>query len=197
MSPTSTKKCTKCLRRRDFSEFNRHRSNKDGYQYICRACQSEYRRSRRDYFANYSREYYAAHRNQCLSTVRKYQERFPEVISDGKRDWYRRNRAHVKSRVKCWSENNPEKVREYSRRRKARKLDQLGHFPSWLVRYYRYLQKDRCYYCDTDISNSYQVEHLTPLSRGGLHCWSNTVLSCQDCNYRKHTRTLEEFTRND
>ncbi len=196
MGSVGAKKCNKCLRYRDFSEFNCRRSTKDGYQYTCRPCQTKYRRARRNHFANYSREYYTEHRERCLGVVKKYQERFPGAVSSSRRACYWANRERVKSRVKCWAKNNPEKVREYRRRRRARKLEQLGFFPSWLVRYYRYLQADCCYYCGIDISDSYQVEHLTPLSRGGLHCWSNTVLSCQDCNYRKHTKTLEEFTRN-
>lgn len=189
------KVCNKCRQDKQLSEYNRCRTNPDGYQYTCRPCQVAYRRERREYFAKYSRDYYEENKERCQATVKKYQQKNSEVIAERKGRWYSENSERVKDRVRSWSRSNPEKVREYGRRKKARRLNQLGYFPSWLVNYYRYLQQDLCFYCREDISDAYQVEHLTPLSRGGLHCWNNTVLSCQECNYRKHTKTLEEFTQ--
>ncbi len=38
------KQCTKCKKRKEESEFNKNRKNKDGLQYWCKKCKSEYRR---------------------------------------------------------------------------------------------------------------------------------------------------------
>jgi 5-methylcytosine-specific restriction endonuclease McrA len=38
-----------------------------------------------------------------------------------------------------------------------------------------------------------QVEHKTPIIRGGSDLMENTVCSCQECNKTKGTFTLEEF----
>jgi len=91
-----------------------------------------------------------------------------------------------------WQKANPEKVRANCRRYKARKRSQLG----WLPENYEYLlwlfQDGLCGYC-TEPLTIYHLEHKTPLSRGGLHAWENVCLSCQPCNSRKQTKTLDEF----
>ncbi len=37
------------------------------------------------------------------------------------------------------------------------------------------------------------MDHMVPLSRGGLHCWTNVCLACPPCNLSKHDKTAEEF----
>ena len=39
--------------------------------------------------------------------------------------------------------------------------------------------------------NSYpSVEHIIPLSKGGLHSWDNVMLACRGCNTKKNARVL-------
>lgn len=38
-----------------------------------------------------------------------------------------------------------------------------------------------------------EVDHLVPVIRGGANDDGNLVLSCQPCNLRKGTSTLQEF----
>lgn len=47
-----------------------------------------------------------------------------------------------------------------------------------------------CAYC---FERATTIDHVEPLSRGGLHKLSNLVPACMDCNRRKHTRSVEEF----
>ena len=57
-------------------------------------------------------------------------------------------------------------------------------------------QHGLCYYCGASLKDAGQhLEHMTPLSRGGAHALENLVLSCQDCNLRKGTKTAKEFAR--
>lgn len=49
----------------------------------------------------------------------------------------------------------------------------------------------RCFYCGA--SESRQLEHKIPRSRGGKTDAENCVIACATCNNRKGTRTLEEF----
>ncbi|KKM15681.1 hypothetical protein LCGC14_1693550 [marine sediment metagenome] len=121
-----------------------------------------------------------------------------------KRDKLRRaNTTHGLSKTKeyktaharAWKKRNKEMTYSYVRKRNALKNNQLGNFSPWMERYYRVAQKDCCAYCGIDISQGYHLEHPIPLSRGGLHCWTNTVLACRDCNLSKHTKTAEEFLK--
>jgi len=55
-------------------------------------------------------------------------------------------------------------------------------------------QNGKCAYCGVDLKpETTQVDHITPLSRGGEHALNNTLLACKDCNYLKNSRTSEEF----
>lgn len=52
----------------------------------------------------------------------------------------------------------------------------------------------RCRYCGVRLTpRSLQIDHLTPVARGGRHVRENLGLSCRDCNYLKSTRTESEF----
>lgn len=79
-----------------------------------------------------------------------------------------------------------------AKRKAAIRGDSAGLFgpKDWsrlLVRY-RY----KCAYCGIGHA-SLQVEHVIPLSRGGLHRIGNIVPACAACNYSKHTSTVMEW----
>lgn len=56
----------------------------------------------------------------------------------------------------------------------------------------RKIQNGKCFYCDGDLGQG-EIEHLTPLSRGGDNYWHNLVWSCTKCNSEKRSKTLEEY----
>lgn len=51
-----------------------------------------------------------------------------------------------------------------------------------------------CFYCDkfTEVINR-TMDHMIPLSRGGLHDPLNLVMACGRCNFSKHSMTAEEY----
>ena len=51
---------------------------------------------------------------------------------------------------------------------------------------------EACAYCHAR-GVPLQMEHMTPLSRGGRHAKDNIVPACGGCNGRKYNRTLFEF----
>lgn len=54
-------------------------------------------------------------------------------------------------------------------------------------------QKNKCFFCETDLTNYKAIEHLTPVSKGGDNQIYNLVYSCKSCNSQKRQNTLEEF----
>lgn len=69
-----------------------------------------------------------------------------------------------------------------------------GHAHVALTKY-RLFIRDRqiCAYCGGHFPESeLTVEHIVPLSRGGLHVWTNVVTACRSCNTRKGNRTPEQ-----
>lgn len=51
-----------------------------------------------------------------------------------------------------------------------------------------------CVYCDASLTEANStIDHVLPLSRGGLNRLDNMVLACHTCNSAKGSRTLEEW----
>ena len=51
--------------------------------------------------------------------------------------------------------------------------------------------RSRCEYCQTPLqyaSQSFVIEHIVPLSRGGETAMSNLALACGGCNAHKYTK---------
>lgn len=49
----------------------------------------------------------------------------------------------------------------------------------------------RCAYCLTGVYE--QLDHITPLARGGAHCIENLAPACEWCNKSKGALTALEF----
>lgn len=51
----------------------------------------------------------------------------------------------------------------------------------------------RCWWCGKPIIANYDLDHVIPLSRGGLHHPNNIVISHPKCNRHKHDKLPSEF----
>lgn len=91
---------------------------------------------------------------------------------------------------RAWCAANPERCRAIVARRRARLrgVDATLTPDEWLERLDEY--GGHCAYCLT--APATDMEHMTPLSRGGRHELENVVPACGPCNTRKATRTLLE-----
>ena len=53
--------------------------------------------------------------------------------------------------------------------------------------------KYMCQYCGTHLnSKDVTVDHIVPRSQGGKSSWSNCVLACVKCNWKKADKTLSQ-----
>ncbi|WP_066424020.1 RNA-guided endonuclease IscB [Anabaena sp. 4-3] len=70
---------------------------------------------------------------------------------------------------------------------------QQGELAGYEVREYL-LEKwgRKCAYCDQE-AVPLQIEHIHPRAKGGSNRVSNLTLSCQRCNTKKGTRSIDEF----
>lgn len=51
-----------------------------------------------------------------------------------------------------------------------------------------------CAYCGCEIDlQTMQVDHITPLRKGGLDTLGNMWPACRSCNHYKHTLTVQQF----
>ena len=107
-------------------------------------------------------------------------------------------RTCMNARSRAFAQNNPDSVRRRSLKRQAQ-AD--GFIPSDdLKTQLAVEQKGCCALCcepiDRDAlldAKQVQVEHLTPVSRGGTNDETNLVIACRTCNQEKAGKTMREY----
>ena len=121
---------------------------------------------------------------------RRYWSDHPEEFAIHKRQ---QNLANYRWRYKV----DPEfrlYVRQKSKRRKAQMRNSTAHQLTGRQIRRRFAEFDhRCAYCGSE--GNMHIEHVNPISKGGIHALSNIVPACQSCNYRKHTSEVEQWYR--
>lgn len=87
--------------------------------------------------------------------------------------------------LRAYRKANPDKVREFSVRRKGRKLDKLpyGTLPA-----IRKAQGNKCAICARSLKSGSHLDHITPLAKGGKHEPRNIQFLCAPCNLAKSDR---------
>ena len=107
---------------------------------------------------------------------------------------YAKEAEHRRAYARQYLKDNPERMRAIRRNRKSRIRAERFLFTErdWhrLVERYR----GCCAYCG-DHSDTLHREHVIPIARGGRHSIGNIVPSCPMCDYRKKTKLLIEFRR--
>lgn len=165
--------------------------------------------------AEYQREYRKRNRERMREQNRKWKQEHPEQVA-GYRE---KDRERARAATKAWKEANPEraaanqaryvaenkealsvyqaryrqenKLRRSVLNHKRRQQERQGDLT--LAQWEAILEEfdHRCAYCQ--VRGRLQIEHMTPLSRGGEHTAQNVVPACQSCNSRKRARTIFEF----
>lgn len=160
------KRCKKCGKYQNTSEYSPHPTHWDRLDHICKSCH------RADYFE---------HRSQRTDKSKPAQ-----------REWYTKNKDKKQKQGRAWRQNNRDKAHIIWHRYKSKKynapctltdqewkdiLDQYSH---------------SCAYCHAS-NVSLQKEHKIPVSRGGGFTKENIIPSCKSCNSRKGAMTYDEF----
>lgn len=88
----------------------------------------------------------------------------------------------------------PESRRAYRQRQRAG--IGKGHFygPDIIAQGER--QGWRCYWCGVDCRTSYHVDHIVPLSKGGMNTADNICIACAPCNLSKGDKMADDWKRN-
>lgn len=164
-----------------------------------------------------SREWYRRDPKAAGASSRKWKEENKERVAARTKRWSRLNtekmRKYYTSYRRQWRKNNPERSRELwkkwasknkalllaaaNRRRARLRKARIGDEKA-ILGFYKYVRSGarlRCFYCKKVVRKADRhVDHIIPLSRGGMHCVSNLCCACSNCNLRKNTKTGEEFT---
>jgi len=173
-----------------------------------------YRAANKDKIRERKRRYRALDPERWSEYGKQYRANNSEQIAASKRDWYLRNPERLSQMTTAWREANPEKVREYKRAYKLRNPDKdRQYYEQNKWRYeisrakrraikakasiYVITAKDvskimsrPCIYCGAKAEH---LEHVIPLSRGGLHSIGNLAPACAKCNLSKGAKLIVEW----
>lgn len=151
-----------------------------------------------------NRLYWANNRAKMAETSKAYREANAVELSAKKREarlasleerrardraLYQRDRDKMLARAAAYRKANPEVGRVNASRRRA----QLEAGDLTTAEWLEILEEfdGRCAYCSSP--DRIELEHMTPLSRGGQHTKNNVVPACFTCNRRKGARSMFEF----
>lgn len=139
-------------------------------------------------------------RRYRAANPQKYRDRFKAWYSSGPHAKELLRSAHRnymsrtgKAVAKRWatSEHGRAVRRLHHAKRRALKLGATAPTPKeTLLRkllYYKALGEEPCAYCGK-VRDSYHVDHIVPLSRGGADTPENLANACVECNLKKHAQ---------
>jgi 5-methylcytosine-specific restriction endonuclease McrA len=112
--------------------------------------------------------------------------------------WYRAIKLQLKGKVQVFEYFEGEEVHSVTRSFKVPSVMALIHYIFIPFEKRVALNKSNlllrddyaCAYCDRSLSiHSITIDHVKPVSMGGLNEWRNVVASCKTCNNKKGNRT--------
>lgn len=183
--------------RKFFHADNRH--GRSGLQAYCRSCASiaakKYYRENKERIREQGIEYRSRTKEQKAERARKYYlENRERLLAEARVKNQEPGRKKRRSEYrKGYNAANREKTKSYKLTRRARIWGSEGTVsPSDIQSLYA-AQEGRCAYCGVEVGESYHVDHIVPLSRGGGNGPDNLAIACPPCNLSKHNKLLEEW----
>lgn len=204
-----SKVCSKCGEVKPICEFSKCAKHRDGLHYWCKPCCNSYHRAWYSRNTDHVRaesekwrqlnpernkeikaEWYAGNRERMQEKSLIYYREHREEIRVKSRVWYEQNKEKALAACRVWRKNNPESRKASEARRRTNKISNTSvHYTADdLKRLFE--AQTGCCYCDADLSLSYHVDHVIPLSRGGGNGADNICLACPECNMSKGNKML-------
>ena len=133
-----------------------------------------------------------AHPEERRAHGKSYREQHPSENRVRHARYYAAHRDQEDTRNAAYRDARPIERVLWVHRRRARAWAAAGSHTVADIRRLADKQQGLCAYCAQPYGR-YEVEHKTPLSRGGSNWPENLCLSCRPCNLRKGTKTDTEF----
>jgi 5-methylcytosine-specific restriction endonuclease McrA len=126
-----------------------------------------YRQSYREYDAAYQKTFHAAHPGY-------------------RRTYYLSNLSLITAQTSLWRDRNRGKVCAYMANYRAKKRENGGTLSANIIEILMDRQKGQCRYCTAVLSKGNRhLDHIYPISRGGVNTDDNVQLLCRFCNLSK------------
>jgi 5-methylcytosine-specific restriction endonuclease McrA len=163
-----------------------------------------------------NREWYSKNREARIAQTREYHQSHPEMARAATAKWRANNKQKVQDYARQYASDNRERFREWARQSRERhflrcirdshryRAKALGQEDCFTIEEWLSLLEDcnwSCVCCGThadEIKAIYprrkrllEVDHIVPVSRGGVSLISNIQPLCQACNNHKRAQTID------
>lgn len=147
--------------------------------------QRQWKEKNADKVKAYSRAYVSSHKAEKAFYDKEYNQMNFEKKRIQSKAWHENNREQSRASKKRYSDKNRLMWRLYSfnRRNKMKVVGEkikLEDISNWDSR--------ECGVCSQYIEDSYHLDHIEPLSKGGAHAVSNIQLTHPICNLKKYNK---------
>ena len=188
---TPIKRCTQCGQEFPATSeyFYRDAHLSCGLMSACKKCRYEYQHRYRLENGDPVRAGEKRYRDTHPEKMRQKRERQSIELRETKRRWYEKNKSRMTEKNRQWRREHADIIRTNNRNRKAMLRNAPGEHHIEDVRDQYRRQKGKCYYCGKKVGDTYHVDHVIPLSRGGSNGPDNLVITCPDCNLSKRDRS--------
>lgn len=192
------KPCNRCGEVKPLTDFPKNAASPDGRYSLCKVCRSkkvkEYR-ARPEILAKEKirlAESYKANREVLLDR-RKARYIANKPAERARQDrWLNKNRDHHRQVCRDWAKRNPLKTRALVAKRRALLRGNGGSYSAADVANLMQAQNGLCNVCYCGLGD-YHVDHVIPISRGGINEAGNLQLLCPTCNRSKGNKLPHEF----
>lgn len=212
-----TKKCPTCKETKDISLFYKNKYRIDGLDSECKICKnkrtSNFRENNKDLIKEIDKKSYYKNHDKKLLRRKKYDEKNKDIIKAKRKKYYEKNKVLISERNKIYHLKNKEKRNlscrkryekdsiEYILRARERKILKTTTSDKTItVESLKLLiekQKYRCIYCEKDLRETEKhLDHIIPISKGGIHSIKNVQWVCKDCNLSKKDEISERWKNN-
>lgn len=204
---TLCKECAKVKSRKYYRE-NKDAATKQNKKYY---------ESHREEALQYKKLWYSENKDRLAkASAKRYQEKKGEIkkylkdyyisrrdeLKNRARDYYHKNRERIILKGSDYCKRNQKRVYLYKCRYRAnhrierresdsirKNKERLGDlkYSQWTELLERY--DNKCIACGS--SEKLSMDHIVPLSKGGLHTIDNVQPLCFSCNCRKGTKTID------
>ena len=161
------KTCSKCKTEKQFSDFTKDASRKDGIDPFCRACKSI--------------------KHKLYAPMR------PKQNTEKMKDWRSANKDRANENRKAWYAKNPDAMRIQAHNRRARKRSNGGALSANLSAKLFKLQRGKCACCKRPLGDDYHMDHIMPIALGGSNTDDNMQLLTATCNQEKWKKHPVDF----
>jgi hypothetical protein len=186
------KNCNRCKKDKPSTNefFHRNKSQEDGFQRTCKECRKLHYQNNKTTTV----KYYQKNKEDIKSDKREDRKNNPEKYKaldkkydlryrDRKRQKYYENWNSRRKVAKRYKERNKHRAAAAASKRRADKNNQTPDYAnlSLINRIYKNCPK------------GYHVDHMVPISKGGLHYESNLCYLPAKINESKNSKSIEDF----